>query len=198
GFILLPNNTWKGAGIAIPVFSLRSKSSFGVGEFNDLRLLADWAKQAGLKLIQILPVNDTIATKTWVDSYPYAAISAFALHPIYINLAAVSGKKYGDKLTPLKKKQAVLNELSCIDYEEVLMLKMPSLRELFELLGTECFESGDYKEFFESNRHWLVPYAAFSYFRDKHGSSHFDEWKTNNIYNKEEIEELIAPGSAAL
>jgi 4-alpha-glucanotransferase len=39
GFIHLPNNTWKGAGVAIPVFSLRSKNSFGVGEFNDIKLL---------------------------------------------------------------------------------------------------------------------------------------------------------------
>ncbi|MEI9807671.1 MAG: 4-alpha-glucanotransferase [Bacteroidota bacterium] len=62
-----------------PVFSLRSKNSFGVGEFADLKLLVDWAKETGLKLIQILPVNDTTATNTWIDSYPYAAISAFAL-----------------------------------------------------------------------------------------------------------------------
>jgi 4-alpha-glucanotransferase len=86
GFMRLPNDSWKGAGIAIPVFSLRSKHSFGVGEFTDIKLLVDWAKETGLKLIQILPINDTIATNTWMDSYPYAAISAFALHPVYINL----------------------------------------------------------------------------------------------------------------
>ncbi len=81
GFVHLPNDTWKGAGVSLPVFSLRSKNSFGTGEFTDLNLLTDWAKKTGLKLIQILPVNDTIATHTWVDTYPYAAISAFALHP---------------------------------------------------------------------------------------------------------------------
>ena len=86
GFIHFPNNTWKGAGVAIPVFNLRSKKSFGVGEFNDLELLADWADSVGLRVIQILPVNDTIANHSWSDSYPYAAISAFALHPLYINL----------------------------------------------------------------------------------------------------------------
>ena len=197
GFIRLPNNTWKGAGIAIPVFSLRSKSSFGVGEFNDLKLLVDWAKVTGLKLIQILPINDTIATKTWVDSYPYAAISAFALHPIYINLSAVAGKKHADKISSLKKKQAVLNELPSIDYEEVIKVKVACLKELFELLGAECFESDDYKEFFKNNHLWLVPYAAFSYFRDKYGNSHFDEWKTNSIYRKEEIQALIESDSPA-
>src|SRR5206468_3967730 len=98
GFIRLPNNTWKGAGVAIPVFSLRSKNSFGVGEFSDLKLLVDWAKASGLKLIQVLPVNDTMATHTWTDSYPYAAISAFALHPLYTNLEKVAGKQHADKL----------------------------------------------------------------------------------------------------
>ncbi len=86
GFVHLPNTTWKGAGVVIPVFSLRSKNSFGVGEFTDLKLLVDWAAKTGMKMIQILPVNDTIATHTWADSYPYAAISAFALHPVYLNI----------------------------------------------------------------------------------------------------------------
>jgi 4-alpha-glucanotransferase len=58
-----------------------------------LKPLADWGKAAGLKLIQLLPVNDTSATHTWKDSYPYAAISAFALHPLYLNLAAVANRK---------------------------------------------------------------------------------------------------------
>jgi len=197
GFIRLPNNTWKGAGVAIPVFSLRSKNSFGVGEFADLKLLANWAKECGLKLIQILPINDTIATNTWVDSYPYAAISAFALHPLYVNLAEVAGKKHAEIISPLKKKQSLLNEMSGIDYEEVLRLKMAMLKELFELMGKECFETDDFKRFFEDNRHWLVPYAAFSYFRDKHGSSHYDEWKTNSVYSKAEIDALITSKSAA-
>ncbi len=63
-------NTWKGAGVAIPVFSLRTKNSFGVGEFADIKLLVDWAVQSGLKLLQFLPVNDTSATFSFKDSYP--------------------------------------------------------------------------------------------------------------------------------
>ncbi len=93
GFVRLPADHWRGAGVAVPVFSLRSENSFGVGEFADLKLLADWGKKAGLKLIQLLPINDTSATHTWQDSYPYAAISAFALHPIYLNLAAVAERE---------------------------------------------------------------------------------------------------------
>ena len=92
GFIHLPNDTWKGAGVAIPVFSLRSKNSFGVGEFADIKLLVDWAKETDLKLIQILPINDTIATNSWMDSYPYAAISAFAFTHYISTLQKWQGK----------------------------------------------------------------------------------------------------------
>ncbi len=105
GFIRLPNSTWKGAGVSIPVFSLRSRNSFGTGEFSDIRLLVDWAHKAGLKMIQILPVNDTSATGSWIDSYPYAAISAFALHPLYLNLEEMAGKKNASLIKPLKKIQ---------------------------------------------------------------------------------------------
>jgi len=101
GFVVLPNNTWKGAGISIPVFSLRTERSYGVGEFSDLKLLVDWAKQTGFKLVQILPVNDTSATHTWKDSYPYAAISAFALHPMFLDLDKATDEKNKHLLTEI-------------------------------------------------------------------------------------------------
>ena len=125
-FIHLPNSTWKGAGIAIPVASLRTSTSFGIGEFLDIKCLADWAKEAGLKLIQLLPINDTSATFTWKDSYPYAAISAFALHPVYINLTKVAGKNYSHTIKSLAKKQKSLNALAKIDYDQVISFKMIS------------------------------------------------------------------------
>lgn len=197
GFIHAINDSWKGTGVAIPVFSLRSKNSFGVGEFADIKLLVDWTKEAGLKLIQLLPVNDTIATNTWTDSYPYAAISAFALHPLYINLAAVAGKANAAKLTPLKKKQQQLNELAEVDYEEVVRFKLATLRELYEDMGKETLASDDYKAFYESNQHWLKPYAAFCHFRDKYKTSHFEEWKTHSVYNPKDINTLLSSKSAA-
>lgn len=196
GFIHLPNNTWKGAGVSIPVFSLRSRNSFGVGEFSDIRLLVDWARETGLKLIQVLPVNDTIATGTWADSYPYAAISAFALHPIYLNLEKCAGKKHRDIVRALHKKQKQLNALPEVDYEEVIRLKLAVLKELYELVAADFFESEDFIEFFEDNKHWLFPYAAFCYFRDKYKTSHFKEWKTHSVYDREEILKLFSSRSA--
>jgi len=197
GFVQLPNNTWKGAGVAIPVFSLRTKNGLGVGEFNDIRQLVDWAKTTGLKLIQLLPVNDTTATHTWMDSYPYAAISAFALHPLFVHLPAIAGKEHAGVLSGLKKKQKALNELAVVDYEQVMELKLPLLKELYEVMGTDCFRSEDYKKFYEGNKHWLQPYSAFCFFRDKYGSSVFEDWKSNSVYVQEEIAKLSDPRSAA-
>lgn len=197
GFVRLTGNSWKGAGVAIPVFSLRSKNSFGTGEFTDIKLLADWAKATGLKLIQILPVNDTMSTNTWMDSYPYSIISAFALHPLYINLWKVAGKDYASELRSLRKKQKELNETPEMDYEEVMKFKISVLKQLYEVMSHDCFESGDYKHFFEQNMHWLQPYAAFCYFRDLYNTTNFEEWETNRIYNKEEIEYLCSTQSQA-
>ncbi|HTQ26731.1 MAG TPA: 4-alpha-glucanotransferase, partial [Puia sp.] len=195
GFIHLPNNSWHGAGVAIPVFSLRSRESFGVGEFTDLSLLVDWARKAGLKLIQLLPVNDTSATGTWADSYPYAAISAFALHPIYLNLEKVAGKKNAFLLKPLAKKQKQLNASPNLDYVEVIKSKLSVIKELFGQLKNEFLEDESFQAFFEQNKHWLVPYAAFCYLRDLNGSSDFTKWKQHSEYNRKAIEKFVSPGT---
>jgi 4-alpha-glucanotransferase len=197
GFIHLPNNTWKGAGVAIPVFSLRSKKSFGVGEFTDLKLLADWAKSTGLKLIQVLPVNDTTATHSWSDSYPYAAISAFALHPLYINLDKVAGKAAAALLKEYRQKQQELNELPAVDYVEVVKTKLEALNKIFGTIGEDFFEEEAYKDFYKSNKHWLMPYGAFCYLRDKYQSSDFSRWETYSVYNKKAIEKLSAKNTEA-
>jgi 4-alpha-glucanotransferase len=189
-FVRLPDSTWKGAGIAIPVFSLRTENSFGIGEFLDIKCLADWAKETGLKLIQLLPVNDTSATFTSKDSYPYAAISAFALHPVYINLAKVAGKKFSQTIKALAKKQKSLNALPEIDYDQVIGFKMNVLRELYEMDGGSFLQASDYQIFYEDNKNWLVPYAAFCFYRDKFNTADFSKWKMATEYNEEEIKRL--------
>ncbi len=192
GFVRVPNDTWKGAGVSIPVFSLRSKDSFGVGEFTDLKLLVDWASKVGLKLIQLLPVNDTITTYTWRDSYPYSAISAFALHPIYLNLEEVAGKHDAHIIKSLKKKQKQLNELADVDYEQVLKFKLSAAKELFEVQKSKFLNDKDFKAYFEDNKDWLVPYAAFSYLRDRNGTADFTKWKIYSSYDKAAIEKYVS------
>ncbi len=157
GFIRLPNNTWKGAGVAIPVFSLRSHNSFGVGEFADIKLLADWANETGLKLIQLLPVNDTIASFTCQDSYPYSAVSAFALHPLYINLAAIAGENNIAVVNKLYSRQKGLNELEAVDYEEVMNIKLAALNELYNEAGEGCRRKRSLKPFIKKiNIGWML------------------------------------------
>ncbi len=192
GFIFLPNNSWKGTGVAIPVFSLRSRESFGVGEFTDIKLLADWAAKTGLKMIQILPVNDTTATHGWQDTYPYAAISAFALHPIYINLNEVAGKDHADLLQPFKAKRKQLNGLKELDYAEVIKLKFEVLQQLYDAKKSAFHSDPGFLQFFSTNKHWLVPYATFSYLRDRNGTSDFNKWKLYSQYDKEAIEKFVS------
>lgn len=193
GFAHLPNDTWHGAGVAIPVFSLRSKNSFGIGEFTDIKLLVDWSKKTGLKMIQLLPVNDTTATHSFLDSYPYAAISAFALHPIYINLEKAAGKKHTHLIRPLLKKQDQLNELPDVDYEQVLKFKLSALEELYNVQKEEFLEDEGYRDFFEKSKHWLIPYAAFCYLRDRNGTADFSKWQLYSQYNKPSIHKYVSP-----
>ncbi len=192
GFVRLPYHHWKGAGVSVPVFSLRSAESFGIGEFNDIKLLADWAEKTRLKLIQLLPVNDTTATYSWKDSYPYAAISAFALHPIYISLQKVAGKKNNAIIKALNRKKKQLNALPEIDYETILNFKINTLRELYDLHPDSFLKDEEFISFFDSNKHWLLPYSAFCFLRDKYGTSEFSNWKTFSVYNEEEVARLCA------
>ncbi|WP_251760915.1 4-alpha-glucanotransferase [Parasegetibacter sp. NRK P23] len=195
GFALLPNNTWRGTGVSVPVFSIRTGNGYGVGEFPDLKLLVDWAHRAGMKMIQILPVNDTTATHTWTDSYPYAAVSAFALHPIYLNPEKLAGKEQDKLVKKWRKTRKTLNDLPELDYEKVMQFKWSAFRELYDALKEEVFQDESYKSFFQQHRHWLEPYAAFCYLRDKYGTSDYTRWKTHSVYEEKSIRKLTARAS---
>lgn len=192
GFGRFATNKWRGAGIAIPVFSLRSESSFGCGEFSDLMLLVDWAVQSGLRMVQILPVNDTTSTNSWIDSYPYSAISATALHPVYINLERAAGSNISI-INALGKKKKALNGLVEFDYEQVSRFKLSAMQEIFQAEKNEFRKDTTFFEFFDLNRHWLVPYAAFCYLRDKNGTAEFSKWKSHKKYREDAIQRLVAP-----
>ncbi len=195
GFARFPPPHWRGTGVAIPVFSLRSERSFGVGEFTDLLLLVDWAAQVGIRLIQLLPINDTSATGTWADSYPYSAISAFALHPLYLNLAEVAGETHAALLEPYAQQQKALNGMESLDYEAVMQAKWAIIRELFAAQKELFLQSPAFKRYFADNREWLVPYAAFCFLRDKYGTCDFSQWQEHASYRASAIEKLTAPNS---
>ena len=196
GFAVLPADTWCGAGVAVPVFSLRSEKSFGIGEFADLKPLADWGQTAGLKLIQLLPINDTSATNSWKDSYPYAAISAFALHPAYLNLAAVANAKNQKLLKELEPERQRLNALDAVDYEAVMSAKLSFLKKIYPSQKAAAFRAREYKEFFAENEHWLVPYAAFCFLRDRFGTADFSQWPEHHHFEAEKICTLVLDNDA--
>lgn len=187
-----PDKNLKGAGVSIPVFSIRTKSSFGVGDFTNLKLVFDWACKTGLKMVQVLPVNDTISTNTFLDSYPYKSISVFALHPIYLNIfeaGTISNLQIVDKY---KKLQKQYNSLDTIDYVNVLKSKLEYLQILFDENYDKTFESAGFKSFFAQNKNWLEPYAVFSYLRDLNGTSDFNKWKKHQVFNLDEITKLLS------
>ena len=171
-----PIYPWKGAGTVIPIFSLRSEGSFGVGDFGDLKKMIDWAAKTQQRVIQVLPINDTNMTYTWQDSYPYNSISIYALHPQYTDLRQLPEIKDEKRKTHFEALRQELNALPQIDYERVNNAKMEYLRELFAQEWATISRRASYKDFFEQNKEWLVPYAAFCYYRDKYGTATFTEW----------------------
>lgn len=181
---------WKVAGIVIPVFSLRSKDSQGVGDFHDLCTMADWASMSGMHAIQLLPIYDTTQTHTSSDSYPYSSISIYALHPMYLNLKqlpAISNEEY---MAAFRKECARLNKLPQVDYEAVMKLKEEYLHLLYEQEYRRLQKNEDYKHFVEENDEWLTPYAAFCFLRDKYDGCNFNHWPEYSKYNAADIAKL--------
>jgi 4-alpha-glucanotransferase len=154
--------TWRVAGVCVPVFALRSEHSFGVGDFGDLRLFVDWAASVGMKVIQLLPVNDTTVSHQWDDSYPYNIVSAFALHPHYLDVAPFGTIGTKQQATSLRRQQRELNALNYSDYEAVERVKMSYVRNLFESpTGQETLSAQDFKDWCDANKHWLDPYTEW-------------------------------------
>ena len=174
--VYLPLYPWKGAGTVIPIFSLRSEGSFGVGDFGDLKKMVDWADKTNQRILQVLPINDTNMTGCWQDSYPYNAISIYALHPQYTDFRQLPTIKDEAKRTAFETLRLELNALPQIDYERMFKAKMDYLRELFSQEWKKVKATKDYKQFFDDNKEWLVPYAQFCVNRDKYGTAVFSEW----------------------
>lgn len=185
--------SWKGAGVAIPVFSLRSKHSFGIGDFLDMKLMVDWAKLTGQKIVQTLPINDTTRYHNNNDSYPYNAISVYALHPVYLHLDEIGEIKDVERKAYFASKRKALNDKSFVDYENVIRVKWEYCHEVYADTAPQVFQSYDFRLFFEKNSQWLVPYAVFSYLRDKFGSPDFTTWELLSNFNQEKVQAFASP-----
>lgn len=194
-FVSFDIPAWKGAGVAIPVFSLRSEKSFGIGDLGDLKKMIDWAASTGQKVVQILPINDTTITHTWTDSYPYNSISIYAFNPVYTDLRQLGVLKDKAKAAGFDKKQKELNALTSVDYEAVGQWKWEYFRLIFAQEGEKVLASEAFRSFFLNNKEWLLPYAAFSYLRDTYKTANFRQWPKHTTFDSDEIEKLCRPGT---
>ena len=188
-----PLYPWKGAGTVIPVFSLRTEGSFGVGDFGDLKLMIDWCAKTKQRILQVLPINDTNMTRTWQDSYPYNSISIYALHPQYTDFRQLPAIKDETKRKSFETLRQELNELPQIDYERMFEAKMDYLREIYAQEGSKVLKTAAFKQFFEQNKEWLVPYAAFCHYRDLYGTATFLEWPDHHELPASEREAMSKP-----
>lgn len=186
-----PLRQWKGAGTAIPVFSIRTDDDFGVGDFLDMKKMVDWCAKTGQKILQILPINDTTMLGTWVDSYPYKANSTFALHPMYLRPDAVGTLKDEERLAHYEKIRIELNMLQTVDYERVNNTKLEYLRELFAQDFGSTQRRKDYKEFVARNEYWLLPYAAWSVLREEYHTPDHSKWGEYAVYDDARVKAFI-------
>ena len=185
------------AGTLVPVFSLRTRKSAGIGDFGDLKVMIDFVASTGQKVLQLLPINDTTITHTWTDSYPYSCISVFAIHPQYANLHALPELKDAKARAEAEKTRAELNALDKIDYEKVNDFKINYLRQIFNQEGEKMMKTAEYKAFFQNTEQWLVPYAQYSYLRDKNGTADFNQWPDHQVWDEAERKALTDPKTAA-
>ena len=185
------------AGTQVPVFSLRTRKSAGIGDFGDLKTMIDFVASTGQKVLQLLPINDTTITHTWTDSYPYSCISVFAIHPQYVDLHALPELKDAKARAEAEKTRAELNALDKIDYEKVNDFKINYLRQIFNQEGEKIMKTAEYKAFFQDTELWLVPYAQYSYLRDKNGTADFNQWPDHQVWDEAERKALADPKTAA-
>lgn len=185
------------AGTQVPVFSLRTRKSAGIGDFGDLKTMIDFVASTGQKVLQLLPINDTTITHTWTDSYPYSCISVFAIHPQYADLHALPELKDAKARAEAEKTRAELNALDKIDYEKVNDFKINYLRQIFNQEGEKMMKTAEYKAFFQDTKQWLVPYAQYSYLRDKNGTADFNQWPDRQVWDEAERKALTDPKTAA-
>ena len=189
-FGLTERQTMKG--VAVPLFSLRTEDDLGIGEYADLPKLGDWCVANGLKIIQILPINDTIAHYDWHDSYPYNAISAFALNPIYLNIEKLEGIAFpsidsqGNDMkgkainsTAFKRMRTMLNKEESVNYPKVLKAKWKYFQIAFEQQWNALKETSDFQQFVKENEDWLPFYCVYKYFKQQFLQASWKEWERN-------------------
>lgn len=190
GFIRLTQQLWRGAGMVLPLFSIRTEHTFGVGDMTSLSELVRWCSTLGMSVLQLLPINDTTDVGHWRESYPYNGVSVFALHPMYLDIMAM-GKLSVSMAKDYHDTQQVLNALDAVDYEAVNHHKWRFIRWQYQKNKGRVCSSESFKTFCRDNEAWLPQYAYFCYFRDLYHTANFRDWPRFATYDKEALAEYF-------
>ena len=158
-------------GIAVPVSALKTENSCGIGEFADLENLGKWCKSINIELIQILPVNDT-----GFQSSPYSAISAFALHPVYLRIQTIPEyMKHPDFVKELTDIKTAFNNLKRIDFINLLKAKLNLLKKIYSHVLKDILADDSFAKWVKRNS-WIKPYAVFNVLKNRNNHKHWKEW----------------------
>ena len=184
------------AGTVIPLFSLRSAHGWGIGDFGDIRLMADWLAATGQNVLQLLPVNDTTVCGGNEDSYPYNCVSVYALNPIYADMSVLPSLSSDKRAVYYSKEREKLNAQPVVKYAQVYRLKMAYLRELFNEAGNEVLASDGFKAFCSEQEQWLKPYCVYRFLSTRLHSNMW-EWKDYPRYGSDTWERVTTEYSDA-
>lgn len=193
-------------GTAVPIFSLRTDYSYGIGDLRDAVELLEWQRVNHQNILQLLPIYDTTFYRNERDSYPYNAVTTYGIHPIYLNVRALPGYKTAQERAIWEEQARQLNQLESIDYVAVLRLKEQVMDRLFETWYKDAsITDNSFIQFCEDQKEHLLPYALFCTIRDMNpGKSVVDflpysevleEWVANKSYLGENIEKQVTKHS---
>lgn len=186
-----PQTPLRLAGTVIPLFSLRSEHGWGIGDFGDIKLMADWLSATGQNILQLLPVNDTTVCGGNEDSYPYNCVSVFALNPVYADMSVLPPLASAKRNEYYRKEREVLNAAEKVNYAKVYMLKTGYLRELFNETGDDVLATEEYKLFVTGQERWLKPYTLFRFLSARLHSNIWD-WKDYPYYCDDTWQRVVA------
>lgn len=170
------------SGVAVPLFSLRSKSDIGIGEFLDLIPFASWCKLCDFNIIQLLPVNDTGA-----EASPYSARSAFALNPVFINIQSVQGSSgFEDEIDKGKRE---FDKQERIDYYKISTWKREILRKIFDKNYEFIKKDKNLSKWLDTNK-WAKPYCVYCTLKAQNGESSWKDWKKFRDVSESDIDKI--------
>jgi len=158
-------------GISISVASIRTNQTYGIGDFYDLDILGKWCNQIGIEVIQILPINDT-----GFQSSPYSALSAFALHPIFLRIQEIFEYSLNSEyLDILNQKRDSFENMPRVDFENLLKFKLDLLFKIYKN-SIDLILDNKFIQLWINDNTWVKPYSVFNVIKKQNEYKHWHAW----------------------